>query len=161
MESSREQNRDVPALLYSVGAVWIGMADVVPQSDGNVDSGVPMSKLKPKSENDAALKGSSLPLLENTNSGAAFSSPQVARSPTTPQSPSQAPPTQEVAAEEEEERSGLKLGLGDFVFYSVLIARTAMVSGWLTTVACFIAVLTVRLNHGHWGFHHALCRDWR
>lgn len=38
------------------------------------------------------------------------------------------------------ERSGLKLGLGDFVFYSVLIARAAMYD-WITTVCCTIAVL--------------------
>jgi hypothetical protein len=38
------------------------------------------------------------------------------------------------------ERSGLKLGLGDFVFYSVLIARAAMYD-WITTICCTIAVL--------------------
>ncbi|OZJ06304.1 hypothetical protein BZG36_00688 [Bifiguratus adelaidae] len=43
--------------------------------------------------------------------------------------------------DEEEERSGLKLGLGDFVFYSVLIAR-ASVYDWVTTVCCTVAVLT-------------------
>lgn len=39
------------------------------------------------------------------------------------------------------ERNGLKLGLGDFVFYSVLVARAAMYD-WITTVCCTIAVLT-------------------
>ncbi|KAI9488093.1 Presenilin-domain-containing protein [Zychaea mexicana] len=43
--------------------------------------------------------------------------------------------------EEDVERSGLKLGLGDFVFYSVLIARAALYD-WITTVCCTIAVLT-------------------
>ncbi|KAI8580517.1 hypothetical protein K450DRAFT_237431 [Umbelopsis ramanniana AG] len=42
--------------------------------------------------------------------------------------------------EEDAERSGLKLGLGDFVFYSVLIARAAMYD-WITTVCCTVAVL--------------------
>jgi len=42
--------------------------------------------------------------------------------------------------EEEDERSGLKLGLGDFVFYSVLIARASLFD-WVTTVACTVAVM--------------------
>ncbi|KAI9259474.1 Presenilin-domain-containing protein [Phascolomyces articulosus] len=48
---------------------------------------------------------------------------------------------EEVRDEEDVERSGLKLGLGDFVFYSVLIARAALYD-WITTVCCTIAVLT-------------------
>ncbi|TPX32396.1 hypothetical protein SmJEL517_g04421 [Synchytrium microbalum] len=43
--------------------------------------------------------------------------------------------------DEEEERSGLKLGLGDFVFYSVLVARAALLD-WISTLACMVAVLT-------------------
>jgi len=42
--------------------------------------------------------------------------------------------------DDEEDEEGLKLGLGDFVFYSVLIARAAM-HDWITTFACAIAVL--------------------
>ncbi|KAI8812653.1 Presenilin-domain-containing protein [Cladochytrium replicatum] len=43
--------------------------------------------------------------------------------------------------EEEEEEGGLKLGLGDFVFYSVLISKAAF-SDWITTASCTIAVMT-------------------
>ncbi|ORZ12808.1 Presenilin-domain-containing protein [Absidia repens] len=50
-------------------------------------------------------------------------------------------PAIDVTDEEDAERSGLKLGLGDFVFYSVLVARAAMYD-WITTVCCTIAVLT-------------------
>nr|KAJ3420009.1 Presenilin-2 [Polyrhizophydium stewartii] len=40
---------------------------------------------------------------------------------------------------EEAEESGLKLGLGDFVFYSVLVGRASLFD-WITTVSTIIAV---------------------
>ncbi|KAF9978911.1 hypothetical protein BGZ73_008416 [Actinomortierella ambigua] len=43
--------------------------------------------------------------------------------------------------EDDDDDGGLKLGLGDFVFYSVLVARAAMFD-WVTTLCCMVAVLT-------------------
>lgn len=43
---------------------------------------------------------------------------------------------------EEQSKSGLKLGLGDFVFYSVLVARVSLNEDWITTVGCILAVLS-------------------
>lgn len=48
---------------------------------------------------------------------------------------------EELDDEEEEERRGVKLGLGDFVFYSVLVGRAALFD-MLTVFTCFIAVIT-------------------
>ncbi|KAL7331085.1 hypothetical protein PS15p_203330 [Mucor circinelloides] len=175
IESSRNQQREVPALLYSVNAVWFMMASndhfrlsnsmlgtatstahETVSSPNNNDMRLSVQLHSPSSfiqqnfrkSHDGFMRlpdDSHLTLDSSSNPFATQTTLHAPDGTDRPSTPRQEETTRKAAElendEEDAERSGLKLGLGDFVFYSVLIARAAMYD-WITTVCCTIAVLT-------------------
>ncbi|CAO0802246.1 unnamed protein product [Mucor circinelloides] len=175
IESSRNQQREVPALLYSVNAVWFMMASndhfrlsnsmlgtatstvhETISSPNNNDMRLSVQLHSPSSfiqqnfrkSHDGFMRlpdDSHLTLDSSSNPFATQTTLQAPDDTDRPSTPRQEEATRKATEsendEEDAERSGLKLGLGDFVFYSVLIARAAMYD-WITTVCCTIAVLT-------------------
>ncbi|KAI7898777.1 Presenilin-domain-containing protein, partial [Cokeromyces recurvatus] len=165
IESSKKQQREVPALLYSVNAVWFMMASAKDHFRLSKSIIGREQKESLRVEKNIDFRHSSYHshntfiqqkvLIRNSHDGfmrlpddtLSIESSHHLINPNasletnhTDNRNSQRSGLSE-QDEEDVERSGLKLGLGDFVFYSVLIARAAMYD-WITTICCTIAVLT-------------------
>ncbi|XP_063773850.1 presenilin-2 isoform X2 [Pseudophryne corroboree] len=119
VETAQERNEPIfPALIYSSAMVWtVGMAD----SD-NTDRRVNQNagECDPGNINHVS---------------------QADREATEVQI--QSPNNRTASTDNEDEERGVKLGLGDFIFYSVLVGKAAATASgdWNTTLACFVAIL--------------------
>ncbi|XP_058471885.1 presenilin-1 isoform X2 [Solea solea] len=143
VETAQERNEPIfPALIYSSTMVWlVNMADTdrpqrnsteaeLPQQDA-VASPAPSAQ----SQDDGGFNPSWVNQQEH-QLGAIQSTEETRRE--VQEMPSDRPPV-----EEDDEERGVKLGLGDFIFYSMLVGKaSAAASGdWNTTLACFVAIL--------------------
>ncbi|XP_023252142.1 presenilin-1-like [Seriola lalandi dorsalis] len=146
VETAQERNEPIfPALIYSSTMVWlVNMAD----TDGPKRNSTEAASFQQEAPQAVASPAPSSPSQDdggfNTNwvnqqehqLGPIQSTEESRRE--IQQMPSARPPV-----EEDDEERGVKLGLGDFIFYSMLVGKaSATASGdWNTTLACFVAIL--------------------
>ncbi|XP_069463027.1 presenilin-2 [Ambystoma mexicanum] len=122
VETAQERNEPIfPALIYSSAMMWtVGMAKLDEQERGTSQ----------QIWNTAENVGEDLENLPHSTS--AFPGHQI-----------EASNRSSTSLEDAEEERGVKLGLGDFIFYSVLVGKAAATGNgdWNTTLACFVAIL--------------------
>jgi len=119
---AEERNESLfPALIYSSAMVWITMAtSKVSSTDEADDAGFGASWQRQRDEDSG-----------NLHISTSAESREAARS-------NQPPPSQ---SESESEQKGVKLGLGDFIFYSILVGKASATGDWNTMMACYVAIL--------------------
>lgn len=127
VETAQERDEPLfPALIYSSTMLWtVTMADVDSSERGET-----------REQRQARLQQQQ----QRRQQQQAVRSQQPREQSSTASAPNsvQAPDPE---AQEEEEGSGVKLGLGDFIFYSVLVGKAATSDSWGTIFACYVAIL--------------------
>jgi len=169
VETAQQRNEPIfPALIYSSTMVWlVNMADMDDTSgskkkkkkkgtsteqpaaegaagtagsddeEGGFRDWVNEESLERQRERQERVANNSSDNRDAQNAVAALNGNNPSRE--NPQREARSTLTQQT--EEEEEERGVKLGLGDFIFYSVLVGKASSYGDWNTTLACFIAIL--------------------
>lgn len=142
VETAQERNEPIfPALIYSSTMVWlVNMADtdgpkrnsreaVAPEPQAVTESQAPASP----SQDDGGF--TSTWVNQQVNQLGTLQSTEESRR-VVQEMPSARPPV-----DDDDEERGVKLGLGDFIFYSMLVGKASAAGDWNTTLACFVAIL--------------------
>ncbi|XP_033646530.1 presenilin-1-like isoform X2 [Asterias rubens] len=153
VETAQERNEPIfPALIYSSTMAWmVGMANNDPNQGQGQDNeametstgnGASNTDQEDVDEDDAGFDVEFRQRQEEELGGEFSTNSEEARAAVNALSQGQnvqrRPPP--VDDDDDEER-GVKLGLGDFIFYSVLVGKASAQGDWTTTVACFVAIL--------------------
>lgn len=144
VETAQERNEPIfPALIYSSTMVWlVNMADTDGPKRNSTEATSPQQEAQPA----VASPGPSSPSQDDggfTSNWISHQEHQLGNLQSTEetrreiqQMPSARPPP-----DDDDEERGVKLGLGDFIFYSMLVGKASANGDWNTTLACFVAIL--------------------
>lgn len=126
VETAQERNEPIfPALIYSSTVLYTYVLSVVTAAPAE-----PVPEAEPINP-PVAFAPATRSEESNVRLGVASGSEPRGRSPAVAR----------VTEEVPDEDRGVKLGLGDFIFYSVLVGKASSYGDWNTTLACFVAIL--------------------
>ncbi|XP_030038232.2 presenilin-1 isoform X2 [Manduca sexta] len=147
VETAQERNEPIfPALIYSSTVMYCLAATSVPEGSARAES----REGEQRRENQSGAAGDGGDDEGGFSAGWSAAprrlrvdSAQPPHYTTRVDRPHPPPPThaQHPAHAEADEEKGVKLGLGDFIFYSVLVGKASSYGDWNTTLACFVAIL--------------------
>jgi len=162
VETAQERNEQIfPSLIYSAGVVYslIGTTTTTTSNGESAENLAAQTEeddeeqqQRRRSSGDRA-SGFSRQWLDGSEprrtvavdtTTASSSAPPPSRPSRRQRNPDPEGPDQQqeplVNADMEEDK-GIKLGLGDFIFYSILVGKASSYGDWNTTIACFVAIL--------------------
>ncbi|KAM7376303.1 hypothetical protein PAMP_006045 [Pampus punctatissimus] len=145
VETAQERNEPIfPALIYSSTMVWlVNMADTDRPKRNSTEVASPQLE----SQEAAASPAPSSPSQDDGGFTPSWVNQQQHQLGTLQSTEDTRREIQNMPSarpvEDDDEERGVKLGLGDFIFYSMLVGKaSAAASGdWNTTLACFVAIL--------------------
>ncbi|XP_065361688.1 presenilin homolog isoform X3 [Calliphora vicina] len=165
VETAQERNEQIfPALIYSSTVLYMFMGTHAPaQRNNSSDSNSPNSPHTSTSSTSVSRTGTSAP--PSAEEAAGFTEEwtsnlddrmarrQIEVQASTSDNANRSTNYRTVTTQENrptqmgsnmteaQEERGIKLGLGDFIFYSVLVGKASSYGDWATTIACFVAIL--------------------
>ncbi|XP_033734426.1 presenilin-1-like isoform X2 [Pecten maximus] len=164
VETAQKRNEPIfPALIYSSTMIWtvgIGMAEgnskkkkskkSKKDTQNSATGGAGLATNNTSDDEEGGFTGNpsreqilarnSTDSAEARNAVAALGDRPRPTTTTRPPRPTSDSRESQSSAQQDEER-GIKLGLGDFIFYSVLVGKASSYGDWNTTLACFVAIL--------------------
>lgn len=155
VETAQERNEPIfPALIYSSTMVWeVALTSIIPSvsmankssqsSSKKVSKERRTGRVQSSSSNDIIAPSSSRDLTNRTASVEIVAPYDIPVREATDTEPAinHPPPIEQPGTQVEEEGRGVKLGLGDFIFFSVLVGKASTHGDWTITVACYVAIL--------------------